>query len=653
MSLAYAPHHAVALALLFALSAPWSSLGQTASPPSSPPDSSFGQRSALTSAEAEAAANAAYESLKTKNYFSAISSFGQAVAVLSERASLRKDFAYALLKAGRREAARDQFKASLDLDPTDDRAALEYAFLCYETKMEIDARRTFLRLHSSSNEEVRRTASTAFENIDRQLRDGIARWTQAVASAPGQYSAHEELARLAEQRDETALALTHYREAFRLKPDRRRLMLDIARVASPEDTIPLRLALSRSSEPRLAEEARALLPARYPYPYEFERAIALDPSNAALRREHAFLLLAMDRKPEAAAAFAELLRQHPDDETARRQLDLLEGRTPPEPRIPIKEMARRSFEMSYLNDALRYYRAALEDSPNDPKAMLGLAKTYNQLGRDRDALRWFNLARRSGSSPAARQAGESYSRLRETAAPFHFTTWMLPFYSSRWSGGLLYGQMKGEWSLGSTRLRPYVSMRLMADTQGRTSESRVNPYFPAYLSESAVILGGGVLYPIRHGLLAWGEAGQAVSYIQRRHESRTRPDFRGGLSYSKGFGHQLGASTGWFAEAGLDGVYVSRFRNDVLAYVQARTGYTVNGAFQLLWNWQVTADRLGEYWGNFVEAGPGVRLRWSTLPKGVTFRIDTLRGVHLRNASNPLRPNYWDFRAGLWYGFTH
>jgi Flp pilus assembly protein TadD len=645
--------HTAALALIFALSAPWSSFGQAAAPPSEPPGSSFGQRSALTPAEAEAAANSAYASLKTKDYLSAISSFGQAVAVLSECAPLRKDFAYALLKAGRREDARDQFKASLDLDPTDDRAALEFAFLCYETKMEIDARRSFLRLQSSSNEEVRRTASTAFENIDRQLRDGIARWTQAVASAPGQYSAHEELARLAEQRDETALALTHYREAFSLKPDRRRLMLDIARVAPPEDAIALRLALSRSSEPRLAEEARALLPARYPYLYEFERAIALDPANTALRREHAFLLLALDRKPEATAAFAELLRQHPDDETARRQLDLLEGRTPPEPRLPIKEMARRSFEMSYLNDALRYYRAALEDAPHDAEAMLGIAKTYNQLGRDRDALRWFNLARRSGSSPAARQAGESYSRLRETAAPFHFTTWMLPFYSSRWSGGLLYGQMKGEWSPGSTRLRPYVSMRLMADTQGRTSESRVNPYFPAYLSESAVIFSGGALYPIRRGLLAWGEAGQAVSYIQRRHEPRSRPDFRGGLSYMKGFGHQLGSSTGWFAETGLDGVYVSRFRNDVLAYIQARTGYTLSSSVQLVWNWQVTTDRLGEYWGNFVEAGPGVRLRWSTLPRGVTFRIDTLRGVHLRNASNPLRPNYWDFRAGLWYGFTH
>ncbi len=626
-----------------------SSFGQPVASPADPTQSATPQ----TLQSAEAAANSAYESLKTKNYPAAVSSFGQAVAILSARPALRKDYAYALLKVGERESARDQFLAALSLDPSDDSAALEYAFLCYETKMEVQARRTFARLQSSSNEEIRRTAAQAFENIDRPLRVGIARWTLAVQSAPGQYSAHEELAHLAEQRDETAVALTHYLDAFRLKPDRRKLMLDAARVSTPADAIALRLALSRSDEPRLAETARALLPNRYPYPYEFVRALELDPDNVNLRREYAFLLLSMDNKPDAMAAFADLLRRHPGDETARRQLDLLEGKTPPAARLSNKEMARRSLENSFLNDALRFYRAANENDPADPEVMLGLANTYNQLGRDRDALHWLDRARKSGDSPAARDARQSYSRLYETSAPFHFTTWMLPFYSSRWSGALMYGQFKGEWKLPSTRLRPYLSMRVMADTQGRTAESRVNPYFPAYLSESAVILGGGASYPIARNLLAWGEAGQSVGYMNRRNESRSRPDFRGGLSWFKGWGHPLGASTGWFSESNIDSVYVSRFRHDLLFYVQARTGYTLSRSAQILWNWQTTADRLGQYWGNFVETGPGIRLRWSTLPKGVTFRIDALRGVYTINSSNPMRPNYWDFRAGLWYAFTH
>ncbi|HPT27242.1 MAG TPA: tetratricopeptide repeat protein [Bryobacteraceae bacterium] len=582
-----------------------------------------------------------------------MSSFGQAVQTLTSQPALRKDYAYALLKVGRRDDARDQFLAASQLDPADQRAALEYAFLCYETKMEVDARRAFLRLQSSTDEEIRRTAAQAFENIDRPLRDGIDRWTQAVQAAPDQYSAHEELARLAEQRDETVLALSHYREALRLKPGRRRLMLDIARVAPPDLALACRLALSRGSEPRLAETARALLPNRYPFPYEFQAAINIDPSNAALRREYAFLLLAMDRRSDAVAVFTDLLRIEPGDSTARLQLDLLEGRTPPSAKPSDKEMGRRSLEKSFLSDALRYFRAANEQDPSDAEIMLGLAQAYNQSGNDRDALLWFDRARKSGNSPAARSARQSYSRLYETAAPFHFTTWMLPFYSARWSGALLYGQMKGEWKFASTRLRPYLSMRLMADSRGRTSESLVNPYFPAYLSESAVIFGAGASYPIARNLLAWGEAGQAVSYIHRRYEPRSRPDFRGGVSWFRGWGHPLGASTGWFSESNVDGVYISRFRNNTLAYVQARTGFTLTPTLQVLWNWQVTADRRGEYWGNFVESGPGLRARWSALPRGVTFRIDALRGVYTRNASNPLRPNYWDFRAGFWYGFTH
>jgi len=602
---------------------------------------------------AEEAANSAYESLKTKDYDSAVSSFGQAIQTLSTRAALRKDYAYALLKVGRREDARDQFLAASRIDPADERAALEYAFLCFETKREIEARRTFLRLQSSASDEIRRTAAQAVENIDRPLREGIARWTQAAQAAPDQYSAHEELARLAEQRDETVLALTHYREAFRLKPDRRRLMLDIARVAPPELAFAYRLALSRGGEPRLAETARALLPNRYPFPYEFQAAIQLDPSNAALRREYAFLLLAMDRRADAVAVLAGLLQVEPADPTARLQLDLLQGRALPAARPTDKEMGRRSLEKSYLTDALRYFRAAHEQDPADPEVMLGLAHAYNQSGNDREALHWFDRARKSGNSPAAEAARRSYSRLYETAAPFHFTTWMLPFYSSRWSGALMYGQMKGEWRLASTRLRPYVSMRLMADSQGRTSESRANPYFPAYLSESAVIAGLGASYPINRRLLAWGEAGQAVSYLHRRYEPRSKPDFRGGVAWVRGWGHPLGASRGWFSETNLDGVYVSRFRHDMLANSHARTGFTLSPNLQLLWNWQVTLDRRGEYWGNFVESGPGLRLRWSALPRGVTFRVDALRGIYLRNSSNPLRPNYWDFRAGLWYGYTH
>jgi len=35
------------------------------------------------------------------------------------------------------------------------------------------------------------------------------------------------------------------------------------------------------------------------------------------------------------------------------------------------------------------------------------------------------------------------------------------------------------------------------------------------------------------------------------------------------------------------------------------------------------------------------------------FTFEGLRGVYLINEGNPRRPNFNEFRAGLWYAFTH
>ena len=79
------------------------------------------------------------------------------------------------------------------------------------------------------------------------------------------------MARLAEERDELDLAAVHYERAWRLRPELRNLLLDMGRVAkarwNSELTMSTLLAASRGAEPRTAEEARALMPARYPYVY--------------------------------------------------------------------------------------------------------------------------------------------------------------------------------------------------------------------------------------------------------------------------------------------------------------------------------------------------------------------------------------------------
>jgi hypothetical protein len=135
--------------------------------------------------------------------------------------------AYTLLKAGENADARDEFESALKLNRNDETAGLEYAFLCFETEKKIEARRTFDRLRKQGGAATRATAEQAFQNIDKPLADGIARWKEALARSANanelpMFSAHWELAQLAELRDELPLAAEQIRDLPEIETDSRR-----------------------------------------------------------------------------------------------------------------------------------------------------------------------------------------------------------------------------------------------------------------------------------------------------------------------------------------------------------------------------------------------------------------------------------------------
>jgi Flp pilus assembly protein TadD len=553
-------------------------------------------------------AGLAYQALQENKLDEAVSHFREAVRT-APTAALHKDLAYTLLRTGDRAEALASFEAALRLDPADERTSLEFAFLAFELQRPRDARRVFDRLRSSADAAVSQAAQTAFENIDRPLREGIARWQSAVAAAPDQWSAHEELARLAFRRDEFPLAESHFRTAFRLKPDRREILLELAlslRAAGQErEALACLWAISRAPEPRLAERARQLLPARYPYVYEFDDAIAIDPHNAALRAEKQELLVAMGLRAAAS----------PDAKT----------------------MGLQSLERSYLNDALRYLRIAQEEAPEDAEVALKLGYTLNLLKRDREALAAFDRARQLGNPEAAR----AYRSLRASSARFHLQAWALPVYSSRWQDLFAYGQVKGEWKAGP--VRPYLSLRINGDVRG----SRPGAFGPLYLSENALIAAAGLGAPLPHSVYLWAEAGQSFS------TRGSRPDFRGGLSTLRYWKWARRA----FHESALDAVFLSRFDNNLLTYSQNRTGFRLAASerglqVEAYLNTNLTLDARRQAWANFAEFGPGLKARWPGLPAGMSFRADFLRGVYTRNQGNIHAPNFWDFRAGVWYALA-
>ncbi len=632
----------------------------------------------------------AYEALKTRDYDAAIAAFLKGIEAAPARASIRKDLAYTYLKIGENILARDQFREAMTIDPQDTQVAMEYAFLCYETKEQAQARRIFDRIRKTGNAEAER----AFQDIDAPLATGIDRWKRAIEMGADNFSAHFELATLAEQRDELALSAEHYEKAWRELPERRSVLVDLGRVlkAMRQDdrANAALLAASRGGEPRAAELARELLPARYPYVPEFRNALALDPANVELRRELAYLLLRMDHTSEAEQEFRKLAEPAPGDPLAVTQLGFLlyargqrdaamilferilggsdqdlANRVRAVLRMPqvvavspstpafvtdSKAMAERSLQAGYMKDALKYLEQAQEADPGDYSVMLKLAWTNNILHRDAQAFHWFDLARQSSDPKIAREASHAWNNLRSDAELFRTTAWFYPLFSTRWHDQFGYAQVKTELRT-HFGLMPYVSVRFVGDTR-ETLGTNTPGISPQYLSESSFIVGAGVRTATWQGITGWFEAGSAMGYLT----GHMLPDYRGGVSAARGIGHTLtGESPGAFADTTLDAIFVSRFGNDFLVYSQSRAGYTVGPRefrAQLYVNANITFDDQRQAWANFAEAGPGLRIHSAAMPAPMYVTVNLLRGGYLIGQDGLRRANFNDLRVGVWYAFT-
>ena len=636
----------------------------------------------------------AYDALRAHDYDAAVTGFLEGIKWAPERAAIHKDLAYTYLKIGENVLAREQFHDAMKIDASDVQVAMEYAFLCYETKEQAEARRIFDRIRKTGNA----TAEQAFRNIDGPLEAGIERWEKAIALGADNFSAHFELATLAEQRDEFELAAEHYERAWRLSPERRSVLVDLGRVlkaaGDEERANAALLAASRGGETRAAEMARELLPERYPFVPEFRRALEFDPKNVELRRELGFLLLQMGQPGDAEAEFRALAEPAPGDLLATAQLGFLlysrgaraeatpflkrvldsddedlQNRVRDLLHLPhkvvlsktragitrdsandAKTMGERSLAAGYIKDALHYFEQAIQEDPGDYGVMLKLGWANNIAHRDMQAYHWFDLARRSPDPKIAAEAGHARNSLRPSLERFRTTAWFYPLFSTRWHDQFGYAQVKTELR-SSLPVKPYLSVRFVGDTR-ETIGSTVVGALPQYLSESSFIVAAGLRTDSWHGITGWFEAGSAMGYLT----GNLLPDFRGGVNAMRSTGKILTSeASGAFADTALDAIFVSRFGNDWLVYSQSRIGYTLGPKglrVQIYWNGNLTVDALQQYWANFLETGPGVRWRMAGMPPGMYATVNLVRGAYIRNAGNPRGPNYNDLRAGVWYAFT-
>jgi hypothetical protein len=384
---------------------------------------------------------------------------------------------------------------------------------------------------------------------------------------------------------------------------------------------------------------------------EFRTLTTIAPDDLLAATQLGFLLYARGQGGQAMPLFERVMAGQ-DGELANRVRAVL--RLPqvvkPQPvpsSVDAKVMAERSIKAGYMKDALKYLQLAHEADPADFTVMLKLGWTYNILHQDIQAYCWFDLARKSPDPTVASQAHQAWHSLGSAEERFRTVAWFFPVFSTRWHDVFGYSQFKEEVRTG-IGLRPYVSLRFVGDVKGNVGVAG-----PLYLSENSVIGALGVTTGPWRGVTGWAEAGGAMNY-QNGH---VLADYRGGISAARGVGSVLGGeAAGWFADTTLDGVFVSRFDNDFLVYSQSRAGYTLGPSgpkAQLYWNANLTFDVGRQYWANFVETGPGIRFRAAAMPSSMFVTLNLVRGVYLINAGNPRRPNYNDFRAGVWYAFVH
>ena len=126
----------------------------------------------------------AYKALAEKDYTRAVPLFRRGLALQPGNAGAHKDLAYALLKTGENAESRDEFAAALKLNAKDETAALEYAFLAYETKSQLKRAGRSIVFVTALIRRLAPRRNRLFRISTARSQDGIARWQEAIRRSP-------------------------------------------------------------------------------------------------------------------------------------------------------------------------------------------------------------------------------------------------------------------------------------------------------------------------------------------------------------------------------------------------------------------------------------------------------------------------------------
>jgi hypothetical protein len=424
---------------------------------------------------------------------------------------------------------------------------------------------------------------------------------------------------------------------------------------------------------------------------EVEKKARARPSSPEALRQQAEYQARKERLERQQKVFDLIAAQKDDDAVAQiNELEVL-GDSNTAMRL---EKAYALSRLSRNDEALNVLKSIpLEEDP-DGTARLTLASLLSRDGRTTEAVKiWRNIRESGGDSAASRTAAQE---MRVLAPAYNTDCWawgeldLYGTYLSRYEIGVAAGRLReGTFVPGARWIEPFIQADFSLDSSSSSSSGgqglstiynenlagfhagvRVRPF--AAQSFVLYVLGGtqkdlrgttqhrakwfSELIAGVNGYWAWGPGNEWVEsdleaggLSEKAYPDRSKA-YR---SWSPRGWTPVRGRFDWFVEAGGDAAYYSRLP-DGIAYLQSRQGVRFlqcgkSAAFDAYALQNLTMDTKGNYYDNYFEAGPGIRLITSPVGAAVfTTSVDYLLGSYLgRNYANTrgdTASTYSDFR---------
>jgi hypothetical protein len=283
-----------------------------------------------------------------------------------------------------------------------------------------------------------------------------------------------------------------------------------------------------------------------------------------------------------------------------------------------------------LGGAVEALEAARQAGADPQRVALELAYARLAMGETAAARDAFSAATRGPDSELARRARAELDALPKR--------WWVDLYAESFGWHRADGADSTTDLVPTVRARafrrlafaPDVNVYLFAQATRDTASRGVGAGAPTLYSDNRALFGAGFLVRLwRSRVGLFGQAGPAVSLID---DGTDAVDFdaRGGAF----LGLESAACGPRETRAGIlcsdlyaEATYTSRFDHDVTAFARGRQSvrYLETGplAWELFWELRGSADRNGDYYDNFVDAGVGPRWRvFGAVP------LDLQAGVH-------------------------